>query len=143
MGQANTAVTHQDRKTTMSFTFKIHAKNLPKMDKGLEGSSADPFFKLYVDDDKIYESDHVSNSLDPEWPEFTLERDVFGGLPKMATIKMKVKDHDWGNSDDSRGVCFFKIHEHEGPWESRQPIVLLNDGEEEIGGEIYVQVDEN
>merc|ERR1712117_905550 len=84
----------------MSFTFKIHARNLPVMDKGMEGGSADPYFKLYVDGDKIYESDHIKNTLNPEWEVFELDRDKFGGLPKMTDIKMVVKDHDWGNSDD-------------------------------------------
>merc|ERR1711881_369276 len=88
----------------MSFTFKIHAKNLPVMDKGMEGSSADPYFKLYVDGDKVYESDHIKNTLDPEWEDFTLERDTFGGMPKIIDIKMKIKDHDFGNSDDSIGI---------------------------------------
>ena len=51
----------------MSFTFRIKARNLPVMDKGLEGSSADPYFKLYVDGEKIYESDKI-NTLNPKPP---------------------------------------------------------------------------
>merc|ERR1712226_1793260 len=78
--------------TAMSFTFKIHGRNLPVMDKGMEGGSADPYFKLYVDGDKVYESDKISNTLNPEWEEFTLDREVFGGMPKIVDIKIKVKD---------------------------------------------------
>merc|ERR1711976_507147 len=126
----------------MSFTFKIHARNLPVMDKGMEGGSADPYFKLYVDGDKIYESDHIKHTLNPEWEVLELDRDKFGGMPKLTDIKMVVKDHDWGNSDDKMGTVYFKIHEHEGPWESRQPLMLKNNDDEDEG-EIYIHIDEN
>merc|ERR1712154_74807 len=79
----------------MSFTFRIKARNLPVMDKGLEGSSADPYFKLYVDGEKIYESDKIKNTLNPDWEEFSIDREEFGGTPKIVDIKMKVKDSDW------------------------------------------------
>ena len=112
------------------------------MDKGMEGGAADPYFKLYVDGDKIYESDHIKNTLNPEWEEFTLDRDQFGGMPKMTDIKCVVKDHDWGNSDDKMGSVYFKIHDHEGPLESRQGMALKNNDDED-DGEIFIHVQEN
>ena len=126
----------------MSFTFRIKARNLPVMDKGLEGSSADPYFKLYVDGEKIYESDKIKNTLNPDWEEFSIDREEFGGTPKIVDIKMKVKDSDWGNDDDSIGKCFFKIFEHEGGLRAMRPVMLVNDDGDEVG-EIYIDVDES
>merc|ERR1712000_7744 len=126
----------------MSFTFRIRAFGLPVMDKGMEGSSADPYFKLYVDDDKIYESDHISNTLNPEWEEFTLDKDKISDTPKLSDIKMKIKDHDWGNSDDDIGKLHFKIYEHMGGvFEEREGIPLVDDDDE--CGRVFIHVTEN
>ena len=112
------------------------------MDKGMEGGSADPYFKLYVDGEKIYESDKISNTLNPEWEEFSIDREVFGSTPKIVDIKMKVKDSDWGNSDDDMGKLYFKIHSHEGGIRAMRHVDLIND-DDEACGEIYIDVDEN
>ena len=126
----------------MSFTFKISGKNLPVMDKGMEGSSCDPYFKLYVEDEKIYQSDSIKNTLEPEWEEFTLQRDEISGTPKIIDIKMVVKDKDWGNSDDFVGQLYFKIFEQEGPIRAMSPLSLKNeDGED--AGEIFIRIEEN
>merc|ERR1711957_693262 len=121
--------------TNMSFTFRIRGNNLPVMDKGMEGGSADPYFKLYVDGEKIYESDKISNTLNLEWEEFTIDREV-------VDIKMKVKDSDWGNSDDDMGKLYFKIHSHEGGIRAMRHVDLMND-DDEACGEIYIDVDES
>lgn len=126
-----------------SYTFKIFATGLPKTDKGLEGGSCDPYFKLYVNDgnDKVYTSEKISNSRDPTWNEFTLPADTFGEHPKLHEIKIKIKDSDWGNDDDDVGKCYFKIHEHDRAYEQREGVDLM-DGDEEAG-KIYIAVTEN
>merc|ERR1719219_2215826 len=111
------------------------------MDKGLEGSSADPYFKLYVGDNKIYKSDKIKNTLHPNWDEFTLERDEISSTPKMSDIKMVVKDSDWGNKDDIIGELYFKIMDHNGPMAGRpgHGVDLTNeDGEER--GTVFIKV---
>ena len=126
----------------MSFSFRIKARGLPVMDKGLEGSSADPYFKLYVEDEKIYESDSIKNTLEPVWDEFTLARDEISGTPKIVDIKMVVKDKDWGNKDDFVGQLYFKIFEHEGPLRAMSAVTLKNEDDEDAG-EIFIKVEEN
>lgn len=126
----------------MSFTFSIRARNLPVMDKGMEGSSCDPYFKLYVEGDKIYESDVIKNTLDPEWEVFTLERDEISGTPKITDIKMVVKDKDWGNKNDTVGQLYFKIYEQDGIRSAFQGITLKNDDDEDVG-EVFIRVEEN
>merc|ERR1712058_212753 len=106
----------------------------------MEGDSADPYFKLYVDDNKIYESDKIKNTLNPNWDEFSIDREEFGGNPKITDIKMRVKDDDWGNADDDIGKCFFKIRNHEGRRGARQGIDLVNDDGDTVG-EVFIEVD--
>merc|ERR1711997_1436872 len=128
--------------THMSFTFKIRATNLPVMDKGLEGSSADPYFKMYVDGEKVYQSDKIKNTLNPEWDTFELDRETFGGTPKITDIKLKLKDSDWGNDDDAIGKCYFKIMNHDGPIGKHRAVELVNDDGDACGN-VYIEVDEN
>merc|ERR1712117_439294 len=107
----------------MSFTFRIKARNLPVMDRGLEGSSADPYFKLYVDDEKIYESKVVKNSLNPDFKKFKLNRDDISGTPMVSDIKLVMKDDDWGNKDDIIGMCYFKIINQKNIGSGMEPIL--------------------
>merc|ERR1712156_51168 len=135
-------ITKNNLKSIMSFTFNIRAIGLPVMDKGLEGDSADPYFKLYVEGDKIYTSDKIKNTLNPNWEEFTLERDEISGTPKITDIKMVVKDADFGNKDDTIGQLYFKIMDQNGPLEALQGITLKNDDDEEVGT-VFIKVEEN
>jgi Ca2+-dependent lipid-binding protein len=77
--------------------------------------------------------------LSPTWNEFSLDASIFGEHPKLKDIKIKVKDDDWGNDDDSIGKAHFKIKDHDHSVESRVPVVLKDDENER--GLVYINVD--
>merc|ERR1712038_1463170 len=112
------------------------------MDKGLEGKSSDPYFKLYVDDDKIYESKVIKNTLSPDWKKFKLSRDKISSTPMVSDIKIVVKDDDWGNKDDIIGECYFKIINQKNIGAAGEPLHLRN-GDEEHRGCVFIKVDES
>merc|ERR1711879_374542 len=128
MGEYKVCISHSKLYgiLTMSFTFNIHAENLPVMDKGLEGSSCDPYFKLLINGSQVYKSQSIKNTLNPVWPEFTLERDALGSAPKLQDIKLQVFDKDWGNKDDHVGCVDFKIINHVGEIRGKTELNLVN-----------------
>ena len=124
----------------MSFSFRIRARGLPVMDKGLEGSSADPYFKLYVNDNKIYQSKVVKNTLNPDFKKFKLDRDDISDTPMVSDIKIVIKDDDWGNKDDIIGECYFKIINQKNVGASCEPLQLHSGPG---GGCLFIKVDES
>merc|ERR1711970_1099404 len=115
---------HTFKTVTMKYEFKIHATNIPKMERG----GADPYFKLYLDgdDDKIYKSEVCSNTLNPGFKTFHIEAKKFGSKQKKARLELKMYDHDVG-SDDKIGKCHFQIEDHDHHHEAREPVVMLHD----------------
>merc|ERR1712026_649924 len=64
----------------MSFTFSVKGRNLPIADK----KDSDPYFKFYVNGEKIYKSKTIKNTLNPDWDEFTVSRDKFGQMMELV-----------------------------------------------------------
>merc|ERR1711874_31382 len=91
--------------TLMSFTFSIKGRNLPIADS----KDSDPYFKFYVNGDKIYKSKTIKNTLNPDWDDFTLPRDKFGQFPRMVDVKVEVWDDDGIGKNDYMCSGYFKL----------------------------------
>ena len=119
----------------MSFKFLVLGRNLPIKDK----DASDPYFKLYVNGDKIYKSKVIKDTINPNWDTFTLSRDEFGQFPKMIDVKVEVWDDDFGKND-YMGTGYFKIFKLLGG--SPTKVDLTDEKKQEGAGHLLINVTE-
>merc|ERR1712170_47847 len=121
----------------MSFTFDIKGRNLPVADK----TDSDPYFKFYVNGEKIYKSKTIKNTLNPDWDELTVSRDKFGQFPRMVDVKVEVWDDDGIGKNDYMCSGYFKIINGIGV-----PVFVVDLKNEKTGdeqGKLHVRVNED
>ena len=119
----------------MSFSFVVLGRDLPVMDK----TASDPYFKFYVNGDKVYKSKKIKDTVNPNWEKFNVSRSEFGQFPKMVDVKVEVWDDDFGKND-YMGSGYFKILKLLG--DSATQVELVNEKTQEPAGHLLIRVTE-
>lgn len=132
----------EDDELLYEFILNISAEDLPEMD--LLGSS-DPYFILYINGKKLYQSETIRDDVDPYWKEIEVRYDksapktmyIAGKLIVISgdeqEIEFVVMDYDKRSADDIIGKCKIEWNKLKKRRDCKYEISLKNDEEEDCG----------